>query len=220
MDIESNPLIIGTERVFVLGLKPVTGKLIDFGSELKCQEVLANLTSAKLRKVEPEQFDGPEQQRISELEQKVEKLQNELEDCKSKLQSSIKKCEKYKHYPDCYHVMAEIFDRQRAGSTNYEEQGALIDSTELIPVDMAHPTVQINKAQKNVLSTIPTGGMAARALVDMLFEEEEYHNQNCKLLEKDHPEKIKAIRAYVMANYEKFENGRITKAITGKCSST
>ena len=54
MDIEKEPLIIGNERIFVQGTKPVRGKVIEFGDELKCHQILAHLTAAKLQKGEGE----------------------------------------------------------------------------------------------------------------------------------------------------------------------
>ena len=77
LDIETRQLIIGEERVFVIGCKPVTGKLIDFGTELKCQEVLANLTASKLKKLDSCQSEEYTKQKISDLEERIRYLENE-----------------------------------------------------------------------------------------------------------------------------------------------
>ena len=54
MDIQKEPLIIGNERIFIQRTKPVRGKVIEFGDELKCHQILAHLTAAKLQKGEGE----------------------------------------------------------------------------------------------------------------------------------------------------------------------
>ena len=52
MDLESDPITLGSNRVCIVDGKPVKAKIIDFGSELKCHEVLSNLTQAKLKKLD------------------------------------------------------------------------------------------------------------------------------------------------------------------------
>ena len=52
MAIDTVPLVLAAERICVINGRPEEAKIIDFGSELKCQEVLANLTSRKLSKLD------------------------------------------------------------------------------------------------------------------------------------------------------------------------
>ena len=68
-----------------------------------------------------------------------------------------------------------------------------------------------------MLEQIKNGGAATRALIDFLFEPEVFKGKNCSYLTEHYPEKINAIRNYVLHNNQ-IEDIKITKAITGKCT--
>ena len=144
----------------------------------------------------------------------MNKLKKELELKNEQIKSLVKKMELYKIGYDKYQVISEVVNGQN--EVTCEEQTVLTDSTHLVCIDLGNPSVMINKAQKNLLSSEKHGGAAARMLMDMLFEEEQFKGKNCTTMEKEYPEKIRAIKNYVIEKY-KLEEPKITKAITNKC---
>ena len=138
----------------------------------------------------------------------INSLQKNLKDLNSK--SMI-----YKKYHDYYLVHLKIFEKQLSGNDNIAFNN-ILDSTEEIQLDMGFPSVTISKTQKKMLEQIKNGGAATRALIDFLFEPKIFKGKNYSFLSKHYPEKISAIKNYVLHNYE-IEEIKITKAITGKC---
>lgn len=145
-----------------------------------------------------------------------EELKTKLDETTKKLQSLIKKVDEYKINCDRYKVVCQLIDDQRAQGSA-PDQMTLTDSTVMVCVDLAVPTVEINMAQKRTLDNITEPGAAARTLLDMLFLWEQLDGMNATKLKKDHPEKIKAILAYVTSRFPKCPESKITKAITNKC---
>ena len=124
--------------------------------------------------------------------------------------------EKYKRSNDTFQFVKEVIRRGEEGE-NADETISIADSAEMVCIDLAFPSVMINRAQKNKLDGLTTPGTAARHLIDFLFEEEEYDRKNYSTLKRESPEKIATIMAYCVGKY-KCQEPVISKAITGKCT--
>ena len=215
MNVDSEPLIINTERIAVVKGKPAKVKIIDFGSELKCEEVLAHLTESKLNKLDTA-ISNIDCNSCHDLQKKLAEKDETINDLNAKLRSALEKCEKYKKGYDKRQVLMKFIEGQNADDDDGSNQMSIMDSTHQICLDLEVPSVMINKAQYSVLKGITAGGAATRALIEMLFEPEQYENKNFRKMQLEYPEKIKAIQLYVREKY-KLEDSKISKAITGKC---
>ena len=141
-------------------------------------------------------------------------LKREVEDLKEKLRTVLEKVDKYKRCADNYAVVVELIESQKTDTS--VDASSLINSTHPVCLDLKYPQITINMAQKNALSQISNPGAATRALMDMLFEQEAYRGKNFSLMEKSHPDHIKAIRNYVTERF-KIDSAKISKTITNKC---
>ena len=150
-----------------------------------------------------------------DYEAQINTLNADLGKYKEKLKSVISKFEKYKIGYDKYQVILEVIARH--SQQDEPDPLSLADSTELVCVDLSTPNIMINKAKANRLKSISQLGSAARALVDMLFLEEQYVGKNYRILKSESPEKVNAILNYCLNKYSCTE-AVLTKAITGKCT--
>ena len=148
------------------------------------------------------------------MKDKIKDLERENEELKQKMKRMMVKFDELKTNSDKYQVVVELIESQK--QQNNADVSVLIDSTLPVCLDVSHPDITINTAQRNVLKGIPNAGAATRALIDMLFLEEEFRGKNCSILEKEFPEKMKAISCYINETFN-VEVAKITKAITNKC---
>ena len=170
------------------------------------------LEQKKLRKVDVSRTEDC--QCCKDKDRKIKRLENENEDLKTRMRGLIEKMELYKQNSDKYSLVVELIKSQE--SYVGIDKMALIDSTHQVCLDISYPNIMINVAQKNALKAISNVGAAARALIDMLFEVEEFKAKNYSMLEKEYPEKISAIKNYLVVTY-KCDPYKVTKAITNKC---
>lgn len=124
------------------------------------------------------------------------------------------KCDTYKSFHDKYLALMKFIEDQNNNIADDNQH--ILDTTQQVIIDLANPNVTISKAQMNILQPIKNGGAAARALMDMLFENEQYENKNCSTLEKEYPDRISSIKNYCIERF-KEDPSKITKSITGKC---
>ena len=148
------------------------------------------------------------------MKDKIKELEDENKTLKEKMRAMMLKFDDLKANSDKYQMVVELIKGQQSQSN--ADVSVLIDSTLPVCLDVSHPDITINTAQRNVLKGISNAGAATRALMDMLFLEEQFRGKNCSTLEKEFPERMKAIKSYVNETYN-VDAAKITKAITNKC---
>ena len=151
------------------------------------------------------------------MEQDLENEKLETKNLQKNMATLLGKIDGYKRLHDRYLSLMNFIEKINKDTDIEESMMIMGDSSELIYIDKAYPTVSKMGCQKDVLQDIKKGGAATRALMDFIFENEEISGKNCKQLEAEYPEKIGAIKNYIKSNYPEFEMSKITKSITGKC---
>ena len=142
------------------------------------------------------------------MKDQMKELQSENEMLKDKMRAMMLKFDDLKANSDKYQMVVELIESQKRQSN--ADVSVLIDSTLPVCLDVSHPDITINTAQRNVLKGISNAGAATRALMDMLFMEEQFRGKNCSTLEKEFPDRMKAIKTYVNETYN-VEAAKITK---------
>ena len=218
LDSENCPLIVNSQRICVIESRPVEATIIQHGSYELCHETLMIFNKeiiAKQSKITS--FNLENCTKCQNLAMKNKNLEQKLVEQDEIIKDLMEKCNKYKKHNDKYLVLMKFIDDQRKDI--HLDDVSLLDSTNQICIDIAYPSVMINKAQATHLETIKSCGAAARVLMDYLFEVHEFRGKNCTWLEKQFPEKIGAIKNYCRCKFQ-TDSLKVTKAITGKCHGT
>ena len=141
MDIEKTPLVVNSDRIFAFKGRPVTYKMVDFGSELKQHDPMAIFQAQKIRKVDDILH----------------------EDLKEKMRNLLEEAQRYKMNHDKYAVVVELIESQMTDILG--DTSSFISSTHAVCLDMEYRQIVINTAQKNALNQIVNLGAATRALI-------------------------------------------------------
>ena len=137
----------------------------------------------------------------------------------NQLQITIKnlseKMKLYKEGSDNYEILKRTFENI---STNKEAPNKSLQSYEPIILDMRYPLIKVRKCQLDYLKSIKKATMATRAIIDILFDEDQLKGMNASKLKDVYPEKFEVILNYIIGKFN-IERPKIIKIITNKCLS-
>ena len=187
-DIENTPLKVYQERRVILKNKICVAKILTFGSEMACQQALAELTNKNLKIIESGHDNC-----LEGLKKENLRLQQENKDLKEKLKSIIAKCEEYKKVAEKYEIIRHFIN----SNNDSINKDTLTDLSQEVIIDSNNPLIIINRAQYDALCQLKTPGSACRYLMDIFFEKEEFDNKNASKLSQEFPEKISVIKNFV-----------------------